>query len=406
MGIILFDEKTKCCACGACKNICPKGAIELVKDKEGFLYPQIDKKKCVECGACKRVCEYQNVTPNNTPKMVFAGVNKQEEQLMKSASGGIFSAIATKFLKDGGVVFGATLSFENEHAVPQHIFIDNIKELPRLQGSKYVQSDIGNTYSEAKKMLNEGKKILFSGTPCQIGGLYGFLGKDYENLFTIDVICHGVPNASFFDDYIQNEKNKRNAKSIIGYSFRDKQKGWGMNGKITYIKQDGLEKNVYVPARLNSYNTLFLDGMIYRENCYVCKYAKQERRADMTIGDYWGIEIEHPELLGKKGYNEKKGISCILANTEKGLDICNNLRDLVQMDESSFEKVSHKNGQLNEPSKKPVNREMILEKYAENGYLEVEEWFKKAYKKQIIVHTIYNAIPRKLRLKLKKIIKG
>ena len=165
-------------------------------------------------------------------------------------------------------------------------------------------------------------------------------------------------------------------------------------------------KKIYVPARVNSYNTLFLDGEIYRENCYECKYAMRLRVGDLTIGDYWGIEQEHPELLGKYGYEEKKGISCILANSNKGLSICKESSNLLQMNESTFLKVSNRNGQLKKPTKKKENREKILRLYSEYGYEKVEAWFRKKYIKQIIVHSIYNKIPRKVRIKLKKIVKG
>ena len=339
------------------------------------------------------------------PKQVFVAVSKNKNQLLNSASGGVFAAVATKILKDGGVVFGATLDFENGHANPHHIKIENQKQLTKLQGSKYVQSSIGITYKQTKDYLKKGRIVLFSGTPCQISGLYEYLGKEYNNLYTIDVICHGVPNAKFFDDYLQIEKQRRSADKIEDYAFRDKRKGWGMNGRITLAK-GRKQKKVYIPARLNSYNTLFLDGMIYRENCYSCKYARRERCADLTIGDYWGIEKEHPELLKNNMYNEKEGIYCILANTEKGIKTCQNIKELLQMNDSSFEKVSRRNGQLNIPSKRPDSREMIMRKYSDHGYIAIEKWFRKKYKKQIIVHRIYNMIPRTIRLKLKAVIKG
>lgn len=404
--VILFKNKVNCCGCGACANICPQRAIKIKEDECGFLYPVIDKKKCVGCKLCKKVCAYQNKTPQNEPIKVFAAVNKNESQLMNSASGGVFSAIAKQILADDGIVFGATLDFEKGHAVPHHVFVEKESELYRLQGSKYVQSAIGDMYILAKQFLDEGRKVLFSGTPCQVAGLYSFLNKEYQNLVTIDLICHGVPNAKFFDDYIQMETRKRKGKKVVGYSFRDKKKGWGMNERINIIDINGKLKNIYVRARANSYNTLFLDGEIYRENCYECKYATRLRVGDLTIGDYWGIEHEHPELLGKYGYEEKKGISCILANSNKGLAICKESSDLLQMNESTFSKVSNRNGQLKQPSEKKESREKILQLYSEYGYEKVEGWFRKKYMKQIIAHSIYNKIPRKVGIKLKKILKG
>lgn len=375
-------------------------------DEAGFLYPVIDDNLCIECKACQKVCNYQNEHQFNEPKKAFAAVNRNKKQLMLSASGGVFSAIATKILKEGGVVFGATMSFENGYADPHHIGIESLDELPKLQGSKYVQSKIGDTYKQAKRYLSEGRTVLFSGTPCQIDGLYGYLKKDFDHLFTIDVICHGVPNEILFNGYLQAERKKRTAKEITGYAFRDKRKGWGMNGRIDYIRKDGLRKSDFIPARLTSYNTFFLDGDIYRENCYSCVYARKDRSSDLTIGDYWGIEIGHPELIKRENLNERDGISCILANSEKGISLCENMEDVLQLYESEFNKVSHKNGQLNRPSSKGMQREKIFAVYKSDGYNGVEKWFGETYKNKIVLYTIYYAVPRKLRLIIKHILKG
>lgn len=404
MEIVLFDNKVNCCACGACMNICPKGAITMIEDEYGFLYPEINKELCIKCGVCKKVCAYQNISPTKRPLKAFAAVNKNKEQLMKSASGGVFSALATNVLNKGGVAFGATLTFEDGHAIPKYIAIDHVEQLPLLQGSKYVQSSIGDTYKQAKMYLQEGRLVLFSGTPCQIGGLYGYLGKDYENLITIDVICHGVPSAKMFDDYLQNERIKRKAQSVIGYSFRDKKKGWGMNGRLDLQFADKKVKSFYIPARLASYNTLFLDGDTYRENCYSCKYAGALRPADLTIGDYWGIEVEHPELLKKKQYEEHYGISCILANTDKGIMVCEGINNQI-LAESTFEKVSNKNGQLKEPSRKSIKRDYVLDLYTQNGYRNLDMWFQNSYRRQIMVHSVYNVLPRTIRAKIKRLLK-
>ena len=405
--INLFENKINCCGCGACASICPKKAIKMKTDEYGFLFPEIDENQCVKCGICKSVCAYQEGMVKNEPLQVYAAVNKNKEQLLNSASGGVFSAIATQVLKNGGVVFGASLEFKNGHAIPHHIFIEDENEISKIQGSKYVQSSIDDTYIKSKQFLEEGRKVLFSGTPCQVAGLYGFLKRKYDNLITIDLICHGVPNAKFFDDYIQTETKKRNCNEIIGYSFRNKKKkGWGMNSCIEVKDFNNKIRKIYVPARLTSYFTLFLDGEIYRENCYECIYATKERISDLTIGDYWGIEKEHPELLGKNGYDEKKGISCILVNTKKGMDLCKKSLNLLDINESTFAKVSKRNGQLSSPSKKTDNRENILNNYSKYGYAEIEKWFKNKYRGKIIKHTIYNKIPRKLRMLLRQIMKG
>lgn len=403
--IILFKDKKDCCGCGACVNVCSKKAITMQPDEYGFLYPQIDPEACVRCGACKKVCAYQDENKNGSkPMLAFAAANRNKEQIMNSASGGVFSAVATKFLLEGGVVFGATLTFENGHANPHHISIEAMEYLPKLQGSKYVQSSIGECYKEAQLFLKQGRKVLFSGTPCQVAGLYGFLRKDYDNLTTIDLICHGVPNAEFFDGYIQVEKVKRKAKEIIGYAFRDKKKGWGNVAKLTYQDQHGQEKNQFIPARLSSYGTLFYDSDSFRESCYDCPFARKERFTDITIGDFWGIEREHPELLKQVGFDERKGISCILVNSEKGIELCDEISDIMNLSSSSFDKIARKNGQLNYPMAQSNRRNIIMKIYKKLGYDGVEKWFYKRYKKQIVIHSIYNAIPRKIRIIIKKII--
>lgn len=404
MGIVLFENKKSCCGCGACANICPKAAITMKPDEWGYSYPVVDLNRCVLCGACKKVCSYQNGILLHEPIRAYAAVNKTKNQLKTSASGGVFAAVATYFLESGGVVFGAALDFEGGHPIAHLIGIDDVSQLWRLQGSKYVQSAVEQTYKQAKQNLDAGKNVLFSGTPCQIAGLYGYLKKEYDNLWTIDVICHGVPNIKFFDDYLSIEGKKRGGVPI-GYSFRDKKRGWGMNARLDLRYLLGKEKSIYIPARLTSYNTLFLDGDIYRENCYVCPYARKERVSDMTIGDFWGIEREHPELLKQGDFDEKKGISCVLANTKKGMVLCEKLSDRICLHESLFVKIAKKNGQLNHPSVHSERREMVMEIYEKSGYDGVEKWFHKKYKNQIIMHRIYNTIPRKLRASLKNAIK-
>lgn len=403
MAVKLFSDKKDCCGCGACMNICPKNAITMEPDQAGFLYPIINNKFCIECGACKKACNYQNEHELNEPKKAFVAVNRNQKQLMFSASGGVFAAIATRILKEGGIVFGATLSFDNGYANPHHIGIDSLDELSKLQGSKYVQSKIGDTYKQAKKYLLEGRRVLFSGTPCQIAGLYGYLKKDFDNLVTIDIICHGVPNEEFFNGYLQEEKNRRRAKEVKGYTFRDKSKGWGYTGRLDLLLQNDTQHSFFIPARTVSYNTLFLNGSIFRDSCYSCKYASKNRTSDLTIGDYWGIEIEHPDLISKEIFDEKKGISCILANSNKGILLCESTDEILQLFDSSFEKVSHKNMQLIEPLPKSEDRADIMEMYVKKGYVAVENWFQRRYRYKIFLHGLYNILPFKLRQRIKKI---
>lgn len=387
--IQLFHEKKDCCGCGACMNICPKSAISMKEDEYGFVYPDINYEKCTGCKACKKVCAYQNITESNFPQKVYVSSIKDDKLIGNSASGGIFAALATKVINDGGIVFGSTLEKQNGKLNPIHICADNLNDLVKLQGSKYVQSSINRTYKEAKQYLISGRKVLFSGTPCQIAGLNGFLGKKYDNLLAVDIICHGVPNAKFFQDYLKYLEEKLSI-SIINYKFRDKKKGWGLCGKIVYKDNSGNVNEKLMPCNLSSYYKMFLDSDIYRENCYTCKYACNSRPGDITIGDYWGVEKEHPELLNK--IDKKKGISCIIINNNKGIEIIKQVETDLNLFESTFDKVSKRNGQLKHPSHYSKDRKNILNIYNNYGYQEVEKYYRKREGVNIYKYKIKNLV--------------
>lgn len=405
--IILFDKKENCCACGACYNICPRNAIEMIVDEYGFKYPKINYDKCIGCGACKRVCAFQNVIEKNEPLQVVAAARKDENKIMKSASGGIFAVFAEYFLSIGGIVYGAALVKENNTLVPKHIGIGDLKDLPKLLGSKYVQSDIGNVYKEIRILLNNKKQILFSGTPCQVAGLKAFLGKKYENLFTIDIICHGVPNAEFFKGYLEILEKKFNGK-IIDFKFRDKKDGWGpyiLSADI--LKQNNLQsEKKYIYLDESTYASMFLYTDILRLNCYKCKYTNKHRTGDITIGDYWGIEKEHSELLKINGglLDTKKGISAIIINTEKGKLGVEKLGQEIVYFDTTYEKVAVVNTQLREPSKYGKYRNKIMELYKAGGFNKVDEYYySKVLKKIAIKKEIKKYIPKYLLGKMKGI---
>ncbi|MBQ7266096.1 MAG: Coenzyme F420 hydrogenase/dehydrogenase, beta subunit C-terminal domain [Firmicutes bacterium] len=368
---ILYEIKADCCGCGACLNICPCNAIAMEEDDYGFLYPTINKKLCIGCGACKRVCAYQNSQTHNVPLLTYAAVNKNIDEIMYCASGGIFTVVAKMMLKKGGVVFGA--SFTQDWNV-KHIKADSIQDLKALQGSKYLQSDTNTTYSQVKQELLLGRSVLYSGTPCQIAGLYGYLGEKYDRLYTTDVICHGVPNNRMFCDYLKQIENSFGGK-IKKFTFRDKALGWGINGSIV-IKTDTKLINKVLWESESPYLYYFTKGQIFRENCYKCKYACPHRPADLTLGDYWGIEKAHPEYIEKNGWDEKKGISAVIVNTEKGRQMVSEIEKYAELKPSHFEKVAAGNTQLRKPST-PGNREAVLEVYKNGGWSAVESMHKK-----------------------------
>lgn len=404
--IILFTEKKDCCGCGACMNDCPKQAISMEEDEYGFIYPVIDEYRCVKCGNCKKVCAFQNTVERSSPIATYVASSNDAKQIMESASGGIFAGFATKIFEDGGVAFGATMEYKNKCLIPMHICINDRQDLIKLQGSKYVQSCIGFTYSEAKKYLIEGKIVLFSGTPCQIAGLKGFLKKDYDNLLSVDIICHGVPNAKFFQDYLKVLEKKLNG-DIVDFKFRDKTKGWGYTGKTRYKVSSGETKEVLLPCETSSYYSMFLKSYINRESCYSCKYASSHRPGDITIGDYWGVQQEHPELFQKAGsiMSDEKGISCIIVNTKKGEKYMRYFKNFYNLYPSTFEKAAKKNGQLNTPNHISPLRTEIFNLYKIGGYEAIEKSFKKNLGIKIYYYKLKSMMPKGAKRTIKKFMR-
>lgn len=403
--IVLYSDKSECCGCGACMNVCPTHAITMEEDEYGFTYPVIDNTLCIECGACKTVCGYQNLPEMHEPIKSYAAAAKDDELLKKSASGGVFAILANNVLNEGGVVYGAALPYENGKLVPKHIRIENIEELIKLQGSKYTQSDTGVTFQNAKEDLLEGRKVLYSGTPCQIAGLKKYLKKEYDNLLAVEIICHGVPSAKFFQDYISNEERKRGI-SISGFLFRDKSRGQGMTRRIEYINPSTKKTEKLVAnGKKESYISFFSKSYTYRINCYTCPYACKERIADLTIGDFWGFHEEYPDVKSSSGLTNGKGVSCVLANTAKGQDTMENCAKELALMDAEFDKISRHNAQLHEPSKYNKIREEILEIYREQGYAAVEKFYAKKFRKERIKYTIVDLLPKGIRRRV-KIIAG
>lgn len=293
-------EYKACCGCGACYNKCPVGAITMQENEEGFLVPVIDKNKCTNCGLCVKVCPSLNVQYNNTDKPECYAAMADDEIRMKSSSGGIFTLLAEDILDKGGYVCGA--AFDDNWDV-HHIIVDNKNDLEKLRGSKYVQSDTEDCYKKIKKLLDEDKYVLFSGCPCQVAGLYSFLGKNYEKLYTVDILCHGSPSRGVWKKYLNENFNKNEIKRI---NFRDKNKiGWSCS-HCTISTKNGDD------IVTDDFTKLFHASINLRESCYDCKYSKKPRPADITLGDFWGIS-EY-----KKDLNDDKGLSFVLTNNAKG----------------------------------------------------------------------------------------
>lgn len=386
---VLFENEEECCACGACENICPAQAISFCENESGFLYPKIDEEKCISCKNCVKVCAFKNNTVKNSPLAVYAAIAKDESIRKKSASGGVFTALAEKVIRDGGVAAGVVMDEDfNIH----HSFISNADDLKKFQNSKYAQSSTRKTFSQTKDFLERGKTVLYSGTPCQIDGLLSFLKKDYNNLITADIICHGVPGNKMFSDYVSFLKKDGEVSEFV---FREKKLGWGINAVANI---NGKKRKLWNSA--SPYLYYFTKGVIYRENCYKCKYADSHRPADLSLGDYWGIERQHPEYLDKKDWDETKGISLVIANTKKGVEFLNSAQNEIELKPSSFEKASHSNAQLRHPSER-LNRDEIISVYKSGGWSAVENHFKRDIGLKRYKSRVKSLIPKTIKRKLK-----
>lgn len=346
-----------CTGCRACEQICPHSAMSMQPNAEGFLESFIDYIKCVDCGLCRLVCP-QNIKPKlNDPIKVYAVRDKNDSEIHISASGGAFAAAARTILTNGGIVVGAVY---NDDMTVSHIVVDNMENLHKLQSSKYVQSNTESTFREVKKLLKSGKNVLYSGTPCQIAGLKGFLRKDYENLYTMDLICHGVASPKLFAKYLEWLGGKMGGK-IVYYDFRDKSTGWGLD-YMTKTKT----KTKTMPCSLDPYYYHFLKGDTYRESCYRCQYSQKNRVGDITIGDYWGIEKEYPYFYSTKG------VSCALINTPKGQHLWEQISQEFVSLESTFDKVVNANHNLRASTPRPAIRDII---YKHIDDLSVDKYF-------------------------------
>lgn len=374
-------KKDLCTGCSACMNICPKNAIKMEENKEGFKYPVIDQEKCVNCGACKNVCPVINTKENYSINECYGGYNKNKESLLsRASSGSVFELIAKFVLNEKGIVIGAAFDSFNKL---NHIAIDNITDLEKLKGSKYLQSNIGNIFSYIKNNIKT-KKILFVGTPCQVGGLKSFLKKDYDNLICLDIVCHGVPSPKLFEKYIKELEEKNNDK-VIDYNFRDKSISWQRFS--TYIKFENKENNLCEPFVQNPYMNLFLSNVSLRQSCYNCNFKLQNRYSDITLGDFWGVQKKYPEL-----YN-KEGVSCILINTENGKKVFEIIKDELFYITCNLDSIIDGNPALVESPKIPSKR---TDFFNEIDSLNVEELANKYKNKTNFFKKVYRYINRKL----------
>jgi coenzyme F420-reducing hydrogenase beta subunit len=397
-------DKNACCGCGACSLVCGETAITMREDDYGFRYPELDLDKCVGCHICKNVCNYRYGKTRNDLLKAYAGASKDREILNSSTSGGVFTEVAKWMFENNGIVYGAVFQEKNNEVTLLHKVASNIAELEELKGSKYIPSNVEMAYLGIEKHLKNNVKVLFCGTACQVDGLYGFLRKEYKNLLTIDIVCHGVPSPKVFNDYLESLRNKYRAKKVR-FKFRSKKvNGWQHGGVITLEtkKKKAVEKKI--SYMLSPFYMSFMKGQILRYSCFSCKYAGKDRPADITLGDYWGVQREQKEILIQNGgqLEMEQGISCILINSKKGAQMIQAISDRLNLYETTFGKISKGNPALCQPATRPSDWELYYKSYFQNGYSEIERLYRKKYSKQIPMFYIKSKMPNWIKRKLKK----
>lgn len=313
--MVSITEKADCCGCTACAKICVNSSIAIKPDNEGFLYPVVNATMCNDCGLCDSVCPVLNANKEKIFQQNSYIVNNKDEAVRgESTSGGAFTPIAQYIIENGGVVFGA--SFDEQFNVC-HTYVESCNELYKFRGSKYVQSDMGDSYIHAKAFLDAGRLVCFSGTPCQIEGLLCFLQKDYINLYTVDVVCRSVPSPLLWKKFLTYKKNKFNSSPITSVSFRDKSR-YGYQYPNIYIKAGN--KQYYAGAEADPFMRSFIESVTVRPSCYECNFKKRYRHCDFTIWD-----CGFPEKFDRT-LDDNKGTTCVLIHTEKGKDLFNKIK--------------------------------------------------------------------------------
>ena len=338
--MIAIKDKSKCCGCEACLQVCPQQCISFHRDEEGFNYPYVNMEKCVDCGLCEKVCPELKNIDEKEPIHVYAAINNDLEERIQSSSGGLFVLLAKRIIDEHGVVFGAR--FDDKWNVV-HSYTENLEGIPPFMGSKYVQSRIGDNFKKVKEFLCAGRKVMFSGTSCQIAGLKNYLIKDYNNLLTVDVICHGVPSPLVWRQYLEEIKNNAHkGKNTVSFppkhliseretlkeryetvieriSFRDKRLGWQKYSfalTLAEASADGKKNSVSLSHihRDNPFMKVFLSDIILRPSCHKCFAKSGKSGSDITLADFWGVGSVVPEM------DDDKGVSLLVVNSERGMN--------------------------------------------------------------------------------------
>lgn len=382
--MIDMKNNAKCSGCSACVNVCPVQCISMEEDGEGFLYPHVDTGRCAQCGVCEKVCPVLSRQESKSSPVlnVYACMNRNAEERLSSSSGGLFSLLAEEILRWKGTVYGVAMSEDCYGA--ELIRVDDVVQLYRLRGSKYLQADAGDVYRKVKSDLEIGIDVLFSGTGCQVNGLKAFLGNDYPNLFCIDVICHGVPSPALWRKYVEHLEKQNDAK-LVSVNFRCKDDSWQDFGMKEL--HEG-KKEIFISKDTDPYMQMFLRDYCLRPSCYEC-VAKDVKRADITMADFWGIENVAPDM------NDGRGTSLVLIRSKKGAQL---FGDIVAS--LTYKEVSYEDGVRGNPSEfksvaRPRERDVFFKdmntlefpdlqkKYAAPIPISYKQWVKGKIKKTL-----------------------
>ena len=355
----MFQIPLDCTGCHACANICPAKCIIMKKTETSFFTPEIDMSLCINCRQCEKVCPVIHTPGISTQTVAYAMKNRNQNERNQSTSGGIFPLFAEYVLEREGVIFGA--AYDSDFSV-RHIKVCEKKDIPLLQGAKYVQSVIGTSFLEVKRELTSGRLVLFTGTPCQCAGLKSFLGKSYENLITVDMICHGVPSPKVWQAYVEYRSQKENEGiRPLRINMRSRSSGWSHYGYSTEfdygdgkISQIGNNHDLFMKA--------FVGNICLRSSCSACKLKGVERCTDFTLGDYWGIWNQHPE------FDDNKGTSVVFVHTQKGREMLEQLNDKVDCLKVRNEDAYRENGSLVRSSPAHSGRDEFLEQITADNF--------------------------------------
>ncbi len=341
---IVLADPSRCVGCAACALICPTHSITMKEDKEGFLQPKIDKRTCVKCHKCEKTCPILNkeTAQSGVETKAYAIINKDETIRAKSSSGGVFHTLAKWVIEHGGVVFGAKY---DERWEVVHDYAETMEGVGAFMGSKYVQSRIGETYKQAKAFLENGSWVLFSGTPCQLGGLRAFLGKEYDRLIQVDLVCHGVPSPAVWRGYLNDHVTEG---EIVSVNFRDKNNGWLRRQSITTTTTTALIREQWND---NPFFRGFLRNVYLRKSCYDCKYRTYHRNSDITLGDYWGVDELCPVMF------DDKGTSIVFVHSDKGRQLIAEANNELRIIEQTKGSATKFNPNMDRENPKELKRE-------------------------------------------------